>query len=65
MRAAGRAGDLLRLLGLRTQLSTCNVRQLLVREYYDNTLARRDLGMSSTPLSQAITDFFLWRAQPR
>ena len=65
VRAAGRAGDLLRLLGLRTQLSTCNVRQLLVREYYDNTLARRDLGMPATPLAQAIADFFLWRAQPR
>jgi len=65
VRAAGRAGDLLRLLGLRTQLSTRNVRQLLVREYYDNALARRDLGMPSTPVSQAIADFFHWRAQSR
>ena len=61
VRAAGRAGDLLRLLGLRTQLSTRNVRQLLVREYYDNTLARRELGMPATPVSQAIADFFHWR----
>ena len=62
---AGRAGDLLRLLGIRTQLSTRNVRQLLVREHYDNTLARRELHMPSTPVSQAIADFFQWRAQSR
>ena len=61
VRMAGRLGDLLRLLGIRTQLSTRNVRQLLVREHYDNTLARRDLGLPSTPVSQAILDFHRWR----
>lgn len=57
---AGWCGDLLRLCGLRTQLSTRNVRQLMVREYYDNTSARTALAMPDTPISKAISDFFAW-----
>ena len=57
---AGWLGDLLRLCGLRTQLSTRNVRQLMVREYYTNQRACRDLYMSQTPITQAISDFFAW-----
>lgn len=60
---AGWCGDLLRLCGVRTQLSTRNVRQLMVREYYDNSRACRDLQMPQTPVSQAITDFFVWRRE--
>ena len=61
MEAAGRIGDLLRLCRIKTQLSTRNTRQLTVREYYDNNLARRDLQMPQTPIEQAIRDFFDWR----
>ena len=57
---AGRCGDLLRLCGLRTQLSTRNVRQLMVREYYDNHRAVEELAMPQTPIGQAITDFHSW-----
>ena len=57
---AGWCGDFLRLCGLRTQLSTRNVRQLMVREYYDNASARTALAMPETPISQAISDFFAW-----
>lgn len=57
-----KCGDLLRALGIKTQLSTRNVRQLLIREYYDNTHATSDLRLSHTPLSQAIRDFFAWHA---
>ena len=57
---AGWLGDLLRLCGLRTQLSTRNVRQLMVREYYTNQRACRDLYMPQTPITQAISDFFAW-----
>ena len=57
---AGWLGDLLRLCGLRTQLSTRNVRQLMVREYYTNQCACRDLYMPQTPIAQAISDFFAW-----
>lgn len=58
---AGGLGDLLRFCGLRTQLSTRNVRQLMVREYYSNRRAVADLHLHQTPIRQAIADFFAWR----
>ncbi|MBQ6068522.1 MAG: NAD-dependent epimerase/dehydratase family protein [Bacteroidales bacterium] len=57
---AGWCGDLLRRCGVRTQLSTRNVRQLMVKEYYDNTQAQHDLQLPQTTITQAITDFFGW-----
>ena len=57
---AGWCGDLLRLCGLRTQLSTRNVRQLMVREYYSNASASEQLSMPHIPIEQAISDFFAW-----
>ncbi len=57
---AGWCGDLLRFCGLRTQLSTRNVRQLMVREYYDNAAARTELAMPQTTIEQAVGDFFGW-----
>ena len=56
----GRVGDLLRCCGLATQVSTRNVRQLMVREYYDNSRAVSQLAISQTPISQAVSDFFNW-----
>ena len=61
---AGWLGDLLRTLGLRTQLSSCNVRQLMVREYYCCDKARRQLQMPSTPIAQAIKEFHQWNQSP-
>ena len=63
VRLAGRIGDLLRLCGWRTQLSTRNVRQLLVREYYDNHHACSELQMPKTPIEDAIKAFFDQRAR--
>ena len=57
---AGWCGDLLRLCGLRTQLSSRNVRQLMVCEYYDNAAARTELAMPQTTIEQAVGDFFAW-----
>lgn len=59
--AAGRVGDLLRLMGAKTQVSTCNIRQLLVREYYDNHHGLCDLGFPETPIADAIRDFHSWK----
>ena len=61
VRLAGRLGDLLRRLGIATQLSTCNVRQLLVREYYSTDKASKDLAYTLSPLEEAIKDFFCWQ----
>ena len=57
---AGCCGDLLRLCGLRTQLSTRNVRQIMVCEYYDNHRAVVDLAMPQSDITQAIKDFYSW-----
>ncbi|MBR4738742.1 MAG: NAD-dependent epimerase/dehydratase family protein [Bacteroidales bacterium] len=59
---AGFVGDLVRRLGIRTELSTRNVRQLMVREYYDNSRAVSELGMQETDIAQSIRDFHRWRA---
>lgn len=56
----GRIGDLLRCCGVRTQLATRNVRQLMVCEYYDHRCATEDLKMPHTEISQAIQSFFDW-----
>ncbi len=58
--AAGLLGDLLRCCGVATQLSTRNVRQLMVREYYDAAAAQTELQLYNTPISHAISDFFSW-----
>ena len=58
--AAGKVGDMLRWMNIRTQLCTRNVRQLLVCEYYDNGKARHQLAMPQTPIADAIKDFFGW-----
>lgn len=58
---AGRLGDMLRVMGLRTELSTLNVRQLMVHEYYANVCGREVLGYSETSIEQAVADFYNWR----
>lgn len=57
----GWLGDAIRALGVNTQLSSCNVRQLMVREYYCCEKAQRQLQMPCTPIEQAVSDFFEWR----
>ena len=56
--AGGRIGDLMGKIGIRTQVSTRNVRQLLVMEYYDNTKARTELQMPQTPIENGIREYF-------
>lgn len=60
MLSAGVVGNVLRALGIKTQLSVNNVRQLMVREYYDSSRAVAELGMPETPIRQAIKDFYDW-----
>ena len=61
LRLVGRMGDLMRRRGVRTELSSCNVQQLCVREYYDNSRAVKELAMPETPIRQSIRDFHKWR----
>lgn len=55
---AGRVGDLLRWMGVATQLSSRNVRQLMVMEHYSNSKAQRELAFTVSPVKNAIADFF-------
>lgn len=57
---AGMLGNVLRMCRIKTQLSTRNVRQLMVTEHYDNSKAVRELDMPQTPIRVAISDFFGW-----
>ena len=61
LQVAGSMGDALRALGIRTELSTRNVRQLMVGEYYTADRAVADLRMPQTPLPEAIRQFHRWR----
>lgn len=63
LRCAGWLGDAVRRCGVRTQLATRNVRQLMVREYYDHARADADLAMPHTPTAQAVDDFYRWRQE--
>ena len=56
----GRVGDVLRWMGVRTQLSTRNVRQLMVAEYYSSEKACRELDFKVTPVADAVREFFEW-----
>lgn len=58
---AGMLGDFLRMLHIPLQLSSVNVRQLSVMEYYSNRKAVAELGFTVSPISDAIRDFFYWR----
>lgn len=57
---AGRVGDMLRCMGVRTEVSTRNVRQLMVREYYDNSHGTCELGYHETPIEEAVEQYHRW-----
>lgn len=58
---AGAMGSAIRLLGVGTELSLNNVRQLMVQEHYDGSRAVAELGINQTPIAEAIKDFHQWR----
>lgn len=58
---AGAIGSAMRFVGLRTELSLNNVRQLLECEYYDGSRAVNELGINQTPVAEVIKDFHQWR----
>ena len=63
LKTAGAMGDMLRYAGIRTELSSNNIRQLTTYEYYDCQQAVDDLGLTHTPLVQSIADFHRWRQE--
>ena len=61
----GAVGDGLRALGVHTELSTRNIKQLTVSEHYDCGRALAELEMPQTPIEQSVRDFHAWREQEK
>lgn len=57
---AGAFGDLLRIIHIPTQVSTNNIKQLSVMEYYSSKKAKEELGFEATSIDKAIVEFFEW-----
>ncbi|MBR1851260.1 MAG: NAD-dependent epimerase/dehydratase family protein [Bacteroidales bacterium] len=57
VRAAGRLGDLLRRLGIATQLSSANTELLIAAEHYSSAKAQAELGFCPTPIATAIAQY--------
>lgn len=55
-----KVGDLLRKLGLKTELCSMNLRQLMIREYYSNKKAKNELNFSKTDITIAIKEAIDW-----
>ena len=57
---AGKAGDFVRLFGIKTDVCSMNINQLLVREYYSNKKAGAELKMPQKSLDIAISEALNW-----
>ncbi len=56
----GRTGDLVRRLGIKTELCSMNLRQLMIQEYYLNQKAKTELNLPKTELEIAINESIEW-----
>ena len=61
--AAGVVGEMLRSCGLRSELSLNNMQQIVAHEYYDGSRACRELGITYTPIEDAIKEYHTWKRQ--
>ena len=56
----GKFGDFLRRLGIKTELCSMNLRQLIIREFYSNAKAKSELKLPQTDLKIAIKEAIDW-----
>ena len=56
----GKAGDIIRKSGIKTEICSMNIRQLLIREYYSNRKAKTELNLPETDLKVAINETIEW-----
>lgn len=54
------AGDIINFFKIKTPLTSVNLKQLMIREYYNNTRARQELLMPVTPIEQAVKEAIHW-----
>ncbi|HNZ62654.1 MAG TPA: hypothetical protein PKN84_06855, partial [Paludibacteraceae bacterium] len=60
LKILGRVGDLLRFLGIKTDVCTMNLSQLMIQEYYCGQKAVKELDMPQTDLKIAIVEAIDW-----
>ncbi|WP_262245458.1 NAD-dependent epimerase/dehydratase family protein [Parapedobacter soli] len=60
LRITGYIGDLLRLLGVRTALSTVNMKILRINNYYCSNKAQTELGTTFHPIDNGISAAIAW-----
>ena len=60
LKIAGMAGDIIRKFGLKTEICSMNINQLMIREYYSNAKAQKQLGLNPSDLESAITEALNW-----
>lgn len=56
----GMAGDIFRKLGVKTDLCSMNLRQLMVREYYTHQKAKTELNLPESDLKNAVKEALDW-----
>ena len=56
----GKLGDILRKFGIRTELCSMNLQQLMIREYYSNQKAKTEMKLEETDLKIAVKDAIDW-----
>lgn len=56
----GRIGDILASAGLKTELSTANMRLLCIKNYYTAAKAAAGLGFHARPVREAVADTVSW-----
>src|ERR1035437_5741387 len=56
----GKTGDIIRKFGIKTDLCSMNIRQLLIREYYSNHKAKTELKLPETELKRSIKEAIEW-----
>lgn len=60
LKIAGKLGDLIRLVGIKTDVCSINLRQLIIQEHYDNQKAKTDLHLPESDLKLAIKEALNW-----
>ncbi len=65
LRAAGYLGDVLRWLGIRTALSSVNMKILCVNNYYTNEKAQAELGTTFKSIDNGIAAAIAWFSNRR
>lgn len=56
LRFVGLLGDFIRLIGIKTDISSANTKVLTINNFYTNIKVKQDLDITFTPIEKAIND---------